>query len=645
YLAVHGSALTDRTGRGIAAIRRMEAAGAQVLVLAADVTDPADLRRVRRAAEEAFGGIDGLVHAAGLPGGGMAEVKERAEAEKVLAPKLAGTLALAQVFADVPMDFVALCSSITAVVGGFGQVDYCAANNFLDAYARSDHGWSAPVVSQNWGGWAEVGMAAETRAPAGFLALTHETVTRAVDHPVLVTSVTEGDRAALHGLVSAGTHWLLDEHRIGGVPVVPGTGHLECARAAVAAAVPAPSDAHVVELRDVAFLEPFPVPEGSVAQYRVELSTADGETDFQVRSLAGGRAGEHVRGSAAWVLPGPAPVLDVAAVVARSRRVDDDRSFGRGRTSMLAFGPRWASLREHHLNDTEELALISAPEPVAAELSGWGLHPALLDVATAFGRGRGEGTYLPLSYGRITVRGPLPATFYSHLRYRDSSTDEVVAADLCLVDENGREIVAISDFVLRRVDQAAITGGLTAEPATATAPATSRPAAPTEDIRPADGAEAVRRSLAAGHGPQVVITTRTVADILDRARRVTTDTIETGYDATATAPAGTGGDASAAPTTELEATLVAVWRDALGVDAIGVDDDFFALGGNSLVAVQLIAAMRKAVGVRLPMRILFETPTVARLAARIEELRAEAAVAAEPVEEPKIQAIPRLPRA
>ena len=52
----------------------------------------------------------------------------------------------------------------------------------------------------------------------------------------------------------------------------------------------------------------------------------------------------------------------------------------------------------------------------------------------------------------------------------------------------------------------------------------------------------------------------------------------------------------------------------LGVEEVGPDDDFFALGGNSLVAVQLIGQVRKAVGVRLPMRALFDAPTVADMA-------------------------------
>ncbi|MGC4896676.1 SDR family NAD(P)-dependent oxidoreductase [Micromonospora sp. DT31] len=632
HLAVHGGA--DRAGRAIAAIRRMEAAGAEVLVLAADVTDPADLRRVRAEAERRFGGLDGIVHAAGLPGGGMAEVKERDEAQRVLAPKLAGTLALAQVFGDLPLDFVVLCSSITAVIGGFGQVDYCAANNFLDAVARSGAGFRAPVLSQNWGGWAEVGMAVETAAPAAFRAAGRDTVTTAVSHPVLTTMVAGPDGTVLHGLVASDTHWLLDEHRIGGVPVVPGTAHLESVRAAVAAALPAPGPDAAVELRDVVFLEPFSVPDGAVAQYRVELTPAEDGMVFAVASLAAGQARVHVRGAAGWTTDAAPPA---AVPTVTGRRVDDDASFGRGRTSMLTFGPRWAALAEHHLADGEEVARVEAPAAALADLPSWGLHPALLDVATAFGRGQGSGTYLPLSYGRIVVRGTLPAVFHSHLRHRPGTTDEVVVADLSLRDPDGRELVAIGDFVLRRVDQGAVTGTLAGAPADDV----DTPAAVTEDIRPVDGAEAFRRSLAAGLGAQVVIATRTVADIRRRAGRVTTDSLAEETD-TPAAPVATGGG-SAAPSTELEKTIAQVWRDGLGVTDVGVDDDFFALGGNSLVAVQLIASMRKATGVRLPMRSLFETPTVGGLAARIEELRAEAP-ADQPAAPATIPSIPRLPR-
>ena len=639
YLAVHGSAPTDRIGRGIAAIRRMEAAGARVLVLAADVTDPDDLRRARAAAHDAFGGLDGIVHAAGLPGGGMAEIKERAEAERVLAPKLAGTLALQAVFGDDELDFVVLCSSITSVAGGFGQVDYCAANNFLDAHASaSAAGWRAPVLSQNWGGWAEVGMAVETAAPAGFRALTTDATARALDHPVLTTVVEGTDHTVARGLVSAGTHWLLDEHRIGGVPVVPGTGHLECARAATAAILPGPVGT-AVELRDMVFLEPFAVPDGGLAQYQIVASGQEDGLELEIQSVAAGTTRTHARGSAGWTADAPAADLDVNGIIARCRRVDGDDSFGRGRTSMLTFGPRWNALREHHMGDREELARIEAPGDVEPE---WGLQPALLDVATAFGRGRGEGTYLPLSYGRIVVRAPLPSEFYSYLTHRGGDTDDVVVADLRLVDPTGRELVSISEFVLRKVDKDAVTGGLAAEPA-----ATVGSAGASGDITPADGAEAFHRTLSVDLGRQVVITTHPVADILVRAREVTTDTIATDLEL-ATDPAAESGTGTP-PRTDMEKAVATVWREALGIETVGVDDDFFSLGGNSLVAVQLIAALRKAVGVRLPMRSLFETPTVAGLAATVDEIRAAetTAEAATPTPEPAPTSttIPRLPRA
>ncbi|MCR6482000.1 SDR family NAD(P)-dependent oxidoreductase [Amycolatopsis sp. OK19-0408] len=618
-----GYAGDDRVGRAIRAIRRMEAAGAVVHVLAADVTDPARLREVRELAEREFGGLDGIVHAAGLPGGGVAEVKERAAAEAVLAPKIGGTLALAEAFADLPMDFVALCSSVTAVSGDFGQVDYCAANNFLDAYARGDHGWQARVVSHNWGGWDEVGMAAEVAAPSAIRS-TRTQVDGPVTHPVLTTR-TAGD---VHGLVSAAGHWLLDEHRIAGVPVVPGTGHLETVRAAVEAALPKPGDGHVVELRDVAFLEPFSVPEGTVAEYRVGF---DGD-GFAVTSRAAGVTKVHVRGSAGWVPAPTTSTVDLDAVRDRTSVLDDGNAFGTGRTSMVTFGPRWAALRTHHVGTHEELASLVAPvfDP------GWGLHPALLDVATAFGRGRGSGTYLPMSYGRVVVHDALPASFHSHLRYRDSASDQVIAADLTLCADDGRVLVEIEDFVLRQVDEGAVSGGLTAPAAKSTVDSAG--------IRPVDGAEAFLRALTPGLGGQVVISTRPVHDLF--ARRVTAEALEeTEEVAEVTAPQAQ--DDYVAPRTDLEAEIARQWAEVLGVERIGIHDDFFALGGNSLVAIQLIAQVRKTTGARLAMKTLFESSTVAALVERIEELRTAALSresAASAAEEPAATTIPKLER-
>jgi amino acid adenylation domain-containing protein len=73
-------------------------------------------------------------------------------------------------------------------------------------------------------------------------------------------------------------------------------------------------------------------------------------------------------------------------------------------------------------------------------------------------------------------------------------------------------------------------------------------------------------------------------------------------------------EAYAAPRSPVEETLAAIWSEVLGVARVGVDDNFFELGGHSLLATQVVARVRQAFSVELPLRDLFETPSVAGLA-------------------------------
>ncbi len=76
-------------------------------------------------------------------------------------------------------------------------------------------------------------------------------------------------------------------------------------------------------------------------------------------------------------------------------------------------------------------------------------------------------------------------------------------------------------------------------------------------------------------------------------------------------------DGSPGERRELEVRLCGLWRSVLGVDAVGVDDDFFAIGGHSLLAVRMVERMERELGLRVPLSTLFAEPTVARLAAAL----------------------------
>jgi acyl carrier protein len=75
-----------------------------------------------------------------------------------------------------------------------------------------------------------------------------------------------------------------------------------------------------------------------------------------------------------------------------------------------------------------------------------------------------------------------------------------------------------------------------------------------------------------------------------------------------------------APGNEMEKTIAAIWQELLGVENVGIDDDYFELGGDSLMAAQFISRLREAFEVEIPLQTLFEAPTVKSMVDKIEML-------------------------
>ncbi|UXY24911.1 phosphopantetheine-binding protein (plasmid) [Streptomyces cynarae] len=85
-----------------------------------------------------------------------------------------------------------------------------------------------------------------------------------------------------------------------------------------------------------------------------------------------------------------------------------------------------------------------------------------------------------------------------------------------------------------------------------------------------------------------------------------------------------------APRTRHEEVLFGIWRDVLGTDDLGVEDDFFVLGGNSLHVIRIISRLGEFTGAELPLQFVHDHPTIAEAAARLDTLTAEGCGAVAP---------------
>lgn len=150
-------------------VRALEELGAAVRSFAVDVADrsamAAALAEIRR-----WGPIRGVVHAAGVVGGGLLHLGDQRRAEDNLRPKVLGCLVLDQLLAEDELDWFVVCSSVGAHTGALGQADNVAANCFFDAFADAKasraarSGRARPVVrALDWDYWLDVGLMVRLR--------------------------------------------------------------------------------------------------------------------------------------------------------------------------------------------------------------------------------------------------------------------------------------------------------------------------------------------------------------------------------------------------------------------------------------------------------------------------------------------------
>ena len=411
------------------------------------------------------------------------------------------------------------------------------------------------------------------------------------------------------GTLTSEHHWVIDEHRTStGIAVLPGTGHLELYLTA----------AELAGLGDttigpISLLEPLVVPDGAAVTVRVTIT--DGQDRIaQVESDGG--VGSWRLHSEAELSARPAGDAPVLPTIARPDGAVDVDPLARP-ASQLELGPRWSSVVEAWRADGEAGGCIALDPAYDAEREAWRSHPALVDVATAFGVSLGEheqDLYVPVGYDAVRRFGQLPA---SPARPRQATGHvDLGAPPRRLVPRRRRRHGRAVD---QRADPApdprtgdsrrGRTGRAAPHHEVRTRISPLVALAEAHGIRATEGAELLERLLATSR-PRLIASSIDLADLI----AITTEP------GVAEQPVDVGTVAIPGATTVL-GSIRSMWVDLLGVADVGDDDDFFEVGGHSLIAIRLMSRIAKELGVRFQLVTIFDAPTIAGLAAKVLEAR------------------------
>ncbi len=613
----------NKSSQQIRKVLELEAAGAEVLVAASDVSNRKQLGDVIDLAVERFGTIHGVIHAAGTIDDNLIHLKTAGAVERVLAPKVRGALLLDELLDNLTLDFFILFSSTSTILGPVGQADYAAANAFLDAFAHHKRAKNTHTITLNWGMWQEVGMAVNAAQP-NKQRMSELATAKPGNHPLLEYCTTDtADEIGYTSYYSTDHHWILDQHRLkDGTALLPGTGYLEIARAAIGNG----RTDRAVGISNLTFISPLQVAEGEQREVHVGLHRNGNGYELAVNSRSGGNSEwlEHAHGKVSFIdTPTVTERYPLDEIIARCNQHHISYAPGEQFTQQeehLLFGARWKVLREVYFGQDEALALLELPADFIGELDTYSLHPALLDLATGFGLPLTEGythspdLYVPFSYGRVRMLQPLAGTIYSHARYKGQQNN-TTTFDITLVDTDGCVLVEIEDFMMKRMttpENLQSRKPRTAADNSHSGKLTLLDVGLTDGIRPDEGVQVLERVLSSNSAPQVVATSLSL-DVLAGLIATSVDVQPEGKKFTRPAV----GTEYVEPRDELEATLARIWENALGIEMIGVYDDFFELGGQSLIAIRLLSQFRKELGVDLPVVTFFEAPTIAQCAERI----------------------------
>lgn len=382
------------------------------------------------------------------------------------------------------------------------------------------------------------------------------------NHPLIDSLVVDSIHSAIYSTnFEPSRHWVLSDHKIMKNCVVPGTTYLEIAREMGCNFY---KDS-ILELRDVLFLAPLVIAEGGNSEVQMVLKKEKDRLDF---IIAGKNTGNEQN---PWIVhaegkifkgSGEKEVIDIESI--KSKCNEGEIVFENDNTSNLnqtiTFGLRWRNMVRMYCGQNELLLELKLPDGAKDDIGRYGLHPALMDNAVNIAsQSAGEGLYLPLSYKRLVLYDTMPDRFYSYVRRHDNTAAnmETVTFDITLIDMEGNIFAQINNYDVKKVREVKTLF---------------------KNIK--------KQNDIAGKTP-------------DHASAGKEITIK---------------GASSENLTGTRLKLANIWANVLGLDEIDIFEDFYDLGGDSMLAGQLLKELDSEYPGLFTISDIFSYPSVSLLA-------------------------------
>ncbi len=604
-------------------LKSLEINNVKILSFNVDVSDCDALQSAVDSSVNELGDLNGVFHTAGIVDDNLIAFKTLEDARKVLSPKVDGLINLDKALAQHKPDFIFLFSSISTELGLSGQVDYTAANAFLNAYAQYKKDTDGiNVVAANWGVWAETGMASQLGGAT-------DSAEELTDHYFYTRKQKlKAETVEYSANLSAKTHWIIDEHRSKNkVSLIPGTAYLELARAAFTLENPG---VKAVRLSDVFFVSPFVVEGDEEKRIKIELTRTVNNTEFLIESEFGE---ENVRGVVEYIDSAAPENIHIENIIERCNK-DKVELKGSAEHNHLIFGDRWRCMNAIYFGKKEAIVEMEIADKYIDELSDYVLHPAIMDMATGTAQSLNpdydpvKDLYIPISYSHITVFKMLTKKMFSHVVYSaaEGQGSQTSIFDVVITNATGEVLVVVNQFIMKRVDPGVLLSLKSNRTEVVQAEKTASDLFFEMGLKAgmtnAEGLRAIETLLSSFHSPQVIVSPLEFIEYKNEARKLRKldefgdDLDDDSFEGLERPNLSTE---YIAPESEMEISIAKIWKPALGISDVGISDDFFELGGHSLLLTQVVSRLKKYLSIDLPISSLFESPTIEQWAKVISE--------------------------